>query len=324
MIGPGMITALTGQVPGFTPGPGWNVIADVQDMLSFTFMRNAFAAGTASAIVAGLIGYFVVLRESSFAAHAISHIGFAGAAGAVLLGLSPVLGVAVLSLAASGAMGLLGQRLRGRDVVIGLVMAASLGLGYLFISLYTGNAQNTYSILFGQIFGITTGAVLITIGTSVIVLAVLTAIFRPLLFASLDEEVAQARGIRVGAIAIGFMLLMALAVSEAVQVSGVLLIFALLVAPGAIAERLARRPAAALAISGGLAVLITWISLALAYYTPYPVSFYVTSLAFAGYLAARAWTAWARRAGRARRPAPVRRGHRDAGVEAAETATVRT
>ena len=121
-----------------------------------------------------------------------------------------------------------------------------------------------------------------------IVLALLTAIYRPLLFASLDEEVAQARGIRVGAIAIGFMLLMALAVSEAVQVSGVLLIFALLVAPGAIAERVARRPAAALAISGGLAVLITWISLALAYYTPYPVSFYVTSLAFVAYLGVRA------------------------------------
>ena len=321
-----MIAAIAAQVPGFTPGPGWNLIADVQDMLSFTFMRNAFAAGTASAIVAGLIGYFVVLRESSFAAHAISHIGFAGAARAVLLGLSPVLGVAVLSLAASGVMGALGQRLRGRDVVIGLVMAASLGLGYLFISLYTGNAQNAYSILFGQIFGITTGAVLITAGTSVIVLAVLTAIFRPLLFASLDEEVAQARGVRVRAIGIGFMLLMALAVSEAVQVSGVLLIFALLVAPGAIAERIARRPAAALAVSGCLAVLITWISLALAYYTPYPVSFYVTSLAFAGYLTARAWTAWAgqaRRAGRVRRLAPPWRGHRDAAAGAAETATVR-
>ena len=270
MITTSLTTALSAQVPGFTPGPGWNIVADVQDMLSFAFMRNAFAAGTASAIVAGLIGYFVVLRESSFAAHAISHIGFAGAAGAVLLGLSPVLGVAVLSLVASGAMGMLGKRLRGRDVVIGLIMAASLGLGYLFISLYTGNAQNAYSILFGQIFGITTGAVLITVVTSVIVLAILAAIFRPLLFASLDEEVAQARGIRVRALGIGFMLLMALAVSEAVQVSGVLLIFALLVAPGAIAERVARRPGAALAVSGGLAVLITWISLALAYYTPVP------------------------------------------------------
>jgi zinc/manganese transport system permease protein len=327
MITTGAIAALSSQVPGFTAGPGWNLVADVQDMLSFAFMRNAFAAGTASAIVAGLIGYFVVLRGSSFAAHAISHIGFAGAAGAVLLGLSPVLGVAVLSLAASAGMGVLGKRLRGRDVVIGLIMAASLGLGYLFISLYTGNAQNAYSILFGQIFGITTGAVLITIATSGVVLALFTAVYRPLLFASLDEEVAQARGIPVGAIGIGFMLLMALAVSEAVQVSGVLLIFALLVAPGAIAERIARRPATALAVSGCLAVLITWASLTLAYYTPYPVSFYVTSLAFAGYIAARAWSAWAGRPLSRRGEPPVYKppgqGHRDAGMRTGGTATVR-
>jgi zinc/manganese transport system permease protein len=324
MITTDMTAALSSQVPGFIPGPSWNLVADVQDMLSFAFMRNAFAAGTASAIVAGLVGYFVVIRGSTFAAHAISHIGFAGAAGAVLLGLNPVLGVAALSLVASAGMGVLGKRLRGRDVVIGLIMAASLGLGSLFISLYTGNAQNAYSILFGQIFGITAGAVLITIATSVVVLALLAAIYRPLLFASLDEEVAQARGIPVGAIAIGFMLLMALAVSEAVQVSGVLLIFALLVAPGAIAERLARRPGAALALSGCLAVLITWISLALSYYTPYPVSFYVTSLAFVIYIAARAWTAWAGQAGQRRRLALPWHGHRDAGMPARGTATVRT
>lgn len=272
----------------FLRGPSWNILADLQDMLSFAFMRNAFIAGTASAVVAGLVGYFVVLRGSSFAAHAISHIGFAGAAGAVLLGINPVLGVGALSLLASAGMGALGSRLRGRDVAIGLVMAASLGLGYLFINLYTGNASDAYAVLFGQIFGITTGAVLITIATSLVVIIVLLAAYRPLLFASLDEEVAQARGVRVGAIALGFMLLMALAVSEAVQVSGVLLIFALLVAPGAIAERVARRPSAALALSAGLAVLITWISLTLAFYTPYPVSFYVTSLAFLAYLGARA------------------------------------
>ena len=185
---------------GFLSGPSWNLVADVQNMLSFAFMRNAFAAGTASALVAGLIGYFVVLRASSFAAHAISHIGFAGAAGAVLIGINPVLGVAALSLAASVGMGLLGRRLRGRDVVIGLVMAASLGLGYLFISLYAGNAADAYAVLFGQIFGITVGAVRITLLTSAVVLALLVVIYRPLLFASLDEEVAEARGIRVGAV----------------------------------------------------------------------------------------------------------------------------
>jgi zinc/manganese transport system permease protein len=316
-----MIAAFTAQDSGFTPGPSWNLIADIQNMLSFAFMRNAFAAGTASAIVAGLIGYFVVMRGSSFAAHAISHIGFAGAAGAVLLGLNPVLGVAALSLAASAGMGVLGKRLRGRDVVIGLIMAASLGLGYLFISLYTGNAQNAYSILFGQIFGITTSAVLITVLTSVIVLALLAAVYRPLLFASLDEEVAQARGVPVGALAIGFMLLMALAVSEAVQVSGVLLIFALLVAPGAVAERITRRPAAALAVSGSLAVLITWVSLALSYYTPYPVSFYVTSLAFVSYVIARAISG---RAGPGLLRVWPRRGNRGAGMQSRPAVTVRT
>ena len=116
MITTSVMATLSSQPSGFTAGPGWNLVADIRDMLGFAFMRNAFAAGTASAIVAGLVGYFVVLRGSSFAAHAISHIGFAGAAGAVLLGLNPVLGVAALSLVASAGMGVLGKRLRGRDV----------------------------------------------------------------------------------------------------------------------------------------------------------------------------------------------------------------
>jgi zinc/manganese transport system permease protein len=314
------MTGMLASAYGFLSGPGWNLVADVQNMLSFAFMRNAFAAGTASALVAGLIGYFVVLRASSFAAHAISHIGFAGAAGAVLIGVNPVLGVGVLSLAASLSMGLLGRRLRGRDVVIGLVMAASLGLGYLFISLYTGNATDAYAVLFGQIFGITTGAVRITVLTSALVLALLAAIYRPLLFASLDEEVAEARGIRVGAAGLGFLMLLALAVSEAVQVSGVLLIFALLVAPGAIAGRVFRRPAAALALSASLAVLITWASLALAFYTPYPVSFYVTTLAFVLYLGVQAM-------GRGiglRRPAGSASPAREPVADARPAATVRT
>jgi len=306
---------------GFLAGPSWNPVADVQNMLSFTFMRNAFAAGTASALVAGLIGYFVVLRASSFAAHAISHIGFAGAAGAVLIGINPVLGVGALSLAASVSMGLLGRRLRGRDVVIGLVMAASLGLGYLFISLYAGNATDAYAVLFGQIFGITVAAVRITLLTSAVVLALLAAIYRPLLFASLDEEVAEARGIRVGAVGLGFMMLLALAVSEAVQVSGVLLIFALLVAPGAIAGRVFRRPAAALALSAALAILITWASLALAFYTPYPVSFYVTTLAFVLYLGVRAV---GHRTGLRRRLATPASQAREPAAEARPAATVRT
>ena len=298
----------------------WNLIADIQNMLSFAFMRNAFTAATASAIVAGLVGYFVVLRGSSFAAHAISHIGFAGAAGALLLGINPILGVGALSLAASAGMGALGKRLRGRDAVIGLIMAASLGLGVLFTTMYQGNAANALAYLFGQIFGISAGAALLTVLTSVVVLLVLAAMYRPLLFASLDEEVAQARGVPVGPIGVGFLLLMGLAVTEAVQVSGVLLIFALLIAPGAIAERVTRRPVSALAVSGSLAVLITWISLTLAYYTPYPVSFYVPALAFVLYLGARLATAgpdlrWPL-------PGPWH-GHRRAGAPGRQAATVR-
>jgi zinc/manganese transport system permease protein len=271
-----------------TPTPSWNLISDVHELLSFAFMRNAFAAGTASAIVAGIVGYFVVLRGSSFAAHAVAHIGFAGASGAVLLGINPVFGLGAFALGSSAGMGVLGKRLHGRDTVIGLVMALSLGLGSLFISLYKGNAANAYSILFGQIFGISTGAMQVTIVTGVVTLLAIMAIYRPLLFSSLDEEVAEARGVRVGALGIGFMLLMALAVSEAVQVSGVLLIFALLIAPGAIVERLIRRPFRALMTAAAIAVAITWASLAFAYYTPYPVSFYVTSFAFGLYLLARA------------------------------------
>ena len=286
-----MIAALAGQSPSFFTGPSWNLIADIQNLLSFAFMRNAYLAGTASAVAAGLVGYFVVLRGSSFAAHAISHIGFAGAAGALLLGFNPILGVGALGMAASAGMGLLGKRLRGRDAVIGLIMAFSLGLGVLFITLYQGNASNALAYLFGQIFGISAAAAWLTVLTSVVVLAALAAMYRPLLFATLDEEVAQARGVPVGPLGIAFMLLMALAVTEAVQVSGVLLIFSLLIAPGAIAERVTRHPGSALALSASLAILITWVSLALAFYTPYPVSFYVPALAFALYLGMRLVTA---------------------------------
>lgn len=301
----------SGGAAGF-PSPvwGWNLLSDVSAMLSFEFMRNAFIVGTASAVAAGLVGYFVVLRGSSFAAHAISHIGFAGAAGALLLGVNPILGVGALSLAASAGMGALGKRVRGRDAVIGLIMAASLGLGILFTTLYSGNAANALAYLFGQIFGVSASAAWLTVATSAVVLAALAAMYRPLLFASLDEEVAQARGVPVGPLSIGFMLLMALAVTEAVQVSGVLLIFALLIAPGAIAERITRRPASALAVSGALAVLIIWVSLVLAFYTPYPVQFYVPALAFMLYVAVRAASARQWRA--ARRPAGGQSGPRGA------------
>ena len=184
-------------------------------------MQHAFEAGTIVAVVAGVIGYFVVLRGLSFAAHGLSHIGFAGATGAALLGVAPIAGLLVFTMSAGAVMGALGQRLRGRDVTIGLVMAWSLGLGILFTALYQGSASLAIGILFGQIFGITVQEVLVTLVAGVLTLSALIAIYRPLLFATLDEEVAEARGVPVWGLSMAFMVILAVAVSEAVQAVGV-------------------------------------------------------------------------------------------------------
>lgn len=266
---------------------GWDLLRVVEELLRYPFMQHAFEAGTIVALVAGVIGYFVVLRGLSFAAHGLSHIGFAGATGGVLLGASPLAGLLVFSIGAGGVMGALGQRLRGRDVTIGLVMAWSLGLGLLFTVLYQGAASLAIGILFGQIFGITTQEVLVTLIAGALTLLTLIAIYRPLLFATLDEEVAEARGVPVRALSIAFMVILAVAVSEAVQAVGVLLIFALIVAPPAIAERFTRRPSHGILLSAVLALLFTWAGLVFAYYFPYPVGFFITSIAFLSYIAAR-------------------------------------
>ena len=288
-----------------TPGPqlSWNPVTDLSDVLHYAFMRHAFEAGTVVAVVAGVVGYFVVLRGLAFAGHALSHIGFAGAAGGVLVGAGAVEGLLVFTVGAAAGMGALGPRIRGRDVAIGTVLAFALGLGVLFLSLYPGYANEVYALLFGQILGISATDVTVTLVTGVVTLALLAAVYRPLLFASLDEEVAEARGVPVRPLGIAFMVLLALAVSEAVQVVGVLLIFALLVTPAAIAERLTARPPLAITLSAGLALLFTWFGLVVAYYSPHPVSFFITSIAFATYVAVRAGT-WARQA-RMRRPAPA-------------------
>ena len=223
---------------------GWDLLRVVEELFHYTFMQHAFEAGTIVAISAGVIGYFVVLRGLSFAAHALSHIGFAGATGGVLLaGTALVLpGLLVFTMSAGAVMGALGQRLRGRDVTIGLVMAWSLGLGLLFTYLYQGSANLAIGILFGQIFGITTRDIAVTFVAGSVTILLVVAVYRPLLFATLDEEVAEAKGVPVRGLSIAFMVILAVAVSEAVQVVGVLLIFALIVAPAAIAERFTTRP----------------------------------------------------------------------------------
>jgi zinc/manganese transport system permease protein len=270
---------------------GWDLVRVVQELLRYAFMQHAFEAGTIVAVSAGVIGYFVVLRGLSFAAHALSHIGFAGATGAVLLGAAPIVGLLAFTMSAGAVMGALGQRLRGRDVTIGLVMAWSLGLGLLFTALYRGSAQLAIGILFGQIFGITTQDVVVTFVAGAVTVLLVLAVYRPLLFATLDEEVAEAKGVPVRGLSIAFMVVLAVAVSEAVQVVGVLLIFALIVAPAAIAERFTTRPSRGVVVSALLAVLFTWAGLTVAYYVPYPVGFFITTIAFWSYILARVLSA---------------------------------
>jgi zinc/manganese transport system permease protein len=270
-------------------GFGWNLIRDIQAQFQYAFMQHAYTAGAIVAIVAGVVGYFVVLRSLSFAGHALSHIGFAGATGAVALGVSPIYGLLVFTVGGAVGMGALGKRIYGRDVVIGIVLAWMLGLGVLFLSLYSGYATEAYALLFGEILGISQTNVVVTLVAGVVTLAAIAIIFRPLLFASVDSDVAEARGVPVRLLSIIFMVVLAISVSEAVQVVGVLLIFALLVTPPAIAERLTARPGRSIALSVLLALLFTWVGLFVSFYLPYPVSFFITTLAFVTYLLVRLW-----------------------------------
>jgi len=262
----------------------FNLLTDLQTMWQYDFMQHAFEAGTIIAIIAGIVGYFVVLRRSSFAAHALSHIGFAGAAGAVLFGVDPIIGLLLFTSGGGITIALLGRRAAARDVQIGTVLAFMLGLGVLFISLYRGYATEAYSILFGEILGISSSDVLVTLIASQVILLLTAVVYRPLLFASLDEDVAEAKGLPTLFLGVVFMLLVAVATSISVQVVGVLLIFALMVTPAAIAQRLAKRPVHGIMISIVIALFATWIGLIVSFYEPYPVSFFITSIVFVLYV----------------------------------------
>ena len=264
-----------------------NLIADLQEIFRYPFMQHGIEAGTIVALVAGIVGYFVVLRRSSFAAHALSHIGFAGAAGAILIGVSPVYGLLLFTSVGGSTMAVLSPRAANRDVHIGTVLAFMLGLGVLFISLYTGYATAAYSILFGEILGISSYDVLLTLAIGVVILMAVAAVYRPLLFSSLDEDVAEAKGLPTFLLGVVFMLLVAVATSMAVQVVGVLLIFSLMVTPAAIAQQIAKRPQHVIIMSVIIALLGTWLGLFLAFYEPYPVSFFITTIVFSLYLFVR-------------------------------------
>jgi zinc/manganese transport system permease protein len=249
------------------------------------FIQNAFLAGTLVALVTGVIGYFVVLRAQAFASDSLSHIGFAGSTGGPLFGLSSLVGMLVLTVLSALGMGALGERVRGRDVETGMVLAFALGLGVLFTGLYASgkNATATVSALFGSILSVNRGDVLTTFLAAVLILVMLVVLFRPLLFASIDPEVAQARGIPVRLLSILFLLLLAVTIAIAIQVVGALLVFALLIAPAASAARFTNHPLTSIALSVVFGLAITWVGLLLAvvgiggHYLP--ASFYISTLA---------------------------------------------
>ena len=286
-----MNRALTLLSSAATPKPSWNLAHDVHQVFTYPFMRHAFLAGTIVAVLAGVVGYFVVLRQSSFAAHALSEVGFAGAAGGIAYGFSAVSGLLVMSLLGAALMGFLGKRLRGRDAVIGTVLAFSLGLGSYFLTRYKGNASGAFGLLFGEILGISAHDIWVIALAGAATLVVMAVIYRPLLFSSLDEDVAEARGVPIRGLSVAFLLLVAVAVTAAVQVVGVLLIFSLLVTPGAIADRLCRTPPRAVALCIALSLAFVWAGLVVTYYSNFPVGFLITAFAFGTYLLVRLATA---------------------------------
>lgn len=257
--------------------------------LEYGFMRHAFAAGSSIAVLSAAVGYFITLRRQAFAAHALSHVGFTGAAGAILLGLSPYLGLFTFTLACGIALALAGQRVRQRDIGIGMVLMFALGLGVLFLNLYTANAQSAMSILFGSIVGISAQQAWLSLVVAIAGLIWLALLYRPLCFASLNPEGAQARGVDIRLLDLLFIALVAVTVAIAVPVIGALLIFALLIGPPAAAQAISRSIGGGMVWAMGLGLGLTWAGLAGAYYIGYPASTWIASLSFALYLLALGW-----------------------------------
>ncbi len=267
-------------------GLSWNPVSNVQALFSFRFMINALEAGTIVAVMAGVTGWFMVLRRQTFAGHTLSVIAFPGAAAASLAGLPVALGYfGFCGLGAILLAGIAGSRrsLAAESAAIGSLQALALALGFLFVSLYHGVLNGIDSLLFGTFLGITSRqlTVLLVVAAAAVALVVLAA--RPLFFASVDADVARAGGVPVGLLGFAFLLVLGLSVAATSQITGALLVFALLVTPAATAHQLTARPALGIALSVAIALGVTWLGLALAYFSIYPVGFYVTSLSFALY-----------------------------------------
>ncbi len=247
-------------------------------MLAYDFMRTAFMASGVVAILSGLVGYFLVLRNQTFAGHALAHVGFTGATGAILVGIAPLWGLVGFTLAAGLAMGALGEKLSARDVAIGMTLSLALGFGLLFLHFYTAFATQATALLFGNVLGVDRESLWWLAALAVLSLAVLAVVSRPLLFASLQPELAEAKGVPVRLVSVVFLGVVAVAVSESSQIVGVLLVFTLMVGPAAAARNLSPRFGVGVALSAALALCEAWGGVTLAWFTDWPVSFWITAL----------------------------------------------
>ncbi|MFF1871074.1 metal ABC transporter permease [Kitasatospora herbaricolor] len=279
------------------PSFSWDVIADLRDIWSYAFMVNAFRAAAVVAVVAPAVGWFMVLRRQTFAGHTLSVVAFPGAALATLLGVSTTAGYLGACLAGALVLALVrdgGRQSGGRpggvdeSAATGTLQAFALACGFLFVTLYRGTLGGPQALLFGTFLGITDGQVVLLAVVGASVLALLALVGRPLLFATLDPAVAAARGVPVRLLGVGFLLLLGAATAEAGQITGSLLVFALLVIPAATAQVLTARPALGLLLAILLGLTASWLGLTAAFYRPYPLGFFVTTFALTGYLLAHA------------------------------------
>jgi zinc/manganese transport system permease protein len=282
----------------------WSQIVNFDDYGALLgLVRNSLIAGAIVALVGGLIGPFVLMRDLPFAVHGISELSFAGAAAALLIGVDVVAGSIAGSLVAALLIGMLGVRARDRNSIIGVLMPFGLGLGVLFLSLYKGRSANKFGLLTGQIVSVDTPRLAWLIGTSAAVVLLLAVIWRPLTFAGIDPEVASARGVQVRTLSVVFMVALGLAVATAIQVIGALLVLALMCTPAAAAMRVAASPAAVTGLSVAFAVLSMVGGMLLAIGSSIPISPYVTTISFLIYLCCRLLGSARARRGWAARPA---------------------
>ncbi len=256
----------------FSFDPNW------METLTTPFMANAFIAGLCIALAAGVMGYFTIVRHSTFAAHALAHIGLPGATGAVLLGLPVSLGLGTFALGGALVIGALGKRVSEREIATGTVLAFATGLGLFFARLSSSASSQMQSILFGSILTITTGQLIGFAIFDALLIVVLAVIYRPLLFSSLDEQVAQAKGVPIGVMNVAFMAIMAGVITIAVPAVGTLLIFALVVTPAATANILTGTPFRSMVVAGLLCLASIWGGLVISAMFPAPPSFIIVTL----------------------------------------------